>query len=80
MVLAEHGNVGDDVHGGDVAGDDDDAGEGAVRGRRRGGFAEGLDDFFDAALEGVVLGGYRGKKKVSKKKRETSVQIKVLRG
>lgn len=60
VVLAEDGEVGDYVHGGDVAGDDDDAREGGVSGSRSGGLAEGLDDFFYAALEGVVLGGCWG--------------------
>lgn len=58
MVFAENGDVGDDVHGGDVACDDDHAGEGGVSGGGSGGFAEGFDDFFDAALEGAVFGGY----------------------
>lgn len=56
MVLAEDGDVRDDVRGGDVAGNDDDAREGGVGGGGCGRFAEGFDDFFDAALEGVVLG------------------------
>ena len=56
VVFAEDGQVRDDVLRGDVAGDDDDAGEGGVVGRGRGGLAEGLDDLLDAALEGVVLG------------------------
>lgn len=56
MVLAQHGEVGDDVHGGDVAGDDDNAGERRVAGSRGGRLSEGLDDFLDTALERVVLG------------------------
>lgn len=62
MVLAQDGEVGDDVLGGDVAGDDDDAGEGGVAGGRGGRLAEGLDDLLDAALEGVVLGSCWGKR------------------
>ena len=57
VVLAEYGDVGDDVRGRDVAGDDDDAGEGGVGRGGGGGLAEGLHDFFDAALEGVGFGG-----------------------
>lgn len=57
MVLAEHGQMGDYVGGGDVAGDDDEAREGGVTGGGGGRFAEGFDDFLYAALEGVVLGG-----------------------
>lgn len=59
MVFAEDGDVRDDVHGGDVTGDDDEAGESGVAGAGGGGLAQGLDDFLDTALEGVVLGGYR---------------------
>lgn len=44
----------DDVHGRDVGGKDHNAGDGD-RGALRG-FAEGFDDFFDAAFEGLVLG------------------------
>lgn len=55
-VLAEDGDVADDVHGADVAGEDDDAREGGVAGAGGGRLPEGLDDFFDAALEGLVLG------------------------
>lgn len=58
MVLAQHGDVGDDVHGGDVGGEDDD-GEGQGGGGRGGGggFTQGFDGFFDAALDGAVGGG-----------------------
>jgi len=66
VVLAEHGDVRYDVHGGDVGGEDDDA-EGLLLwggggGGGGGGFAEGFDDFFYAAFEGFVFGGW-GKKK-----------------
>lgn len=55
VVLGEHGDVADDVHGRDVGGEDDDPdGQGFVRGR--GGFADRFDDFFHAALEGPVGG------------------------
>lgn len=49
----------DDVHGGDVGGEDDDAG-GLVLGAGGGwgGFAEGFDNFFHAAFEGFVFGGW----------------------
>ena len=60
VVLAEHGNVGDNIHGRDVGGEDDNAvgdRDGGVRGRD-GRFAEGLDDFLDTALEALVDGGY----------------------
>lgn len=56
MVLAQHGEVRDDVLGRDVAGDDDDSGERGVAGAGRGRLAQRLDDLLDAALEGVVLG------------------------
>lgn len=62
VVLAEDGDVGDDVHGADVGGEDDDGrgedlGGGRVGG---GGFADGLDDFFDTALEALLLCGCDG--------------------
>lgn len=56
MVLAQHGEVRDDVHGRNVAGDDDNAGERGVAGGGRGRLSESLDDLLDAALQGVVLG------------------------
>jgi hypothetical protein len=49
--------VRDDVLRRNVACDDDEAGEASVAGCRGGGLAQRLDDFFDAALESVVLGG-----------------------
>lgn len=60
MVFAEDGEVGYYVHGGDVGGEDDDAGGegdggGGGGGCGRGGFAEGFDDFFNAAFEGFVF-------------------------
>lgn len=59
VVLAEDGDMRDDVHGGDVGGEDDngrgrDLGGGRVG---RGGFADGLDDFFDTTLEALLLCG-----------------------
>ena len=58
MVLAEDGDVRDDVHGRDVGGDDDDGGRvvdvGASRVLR---LAQRLDDFLDAAAEGLGLRG-----------------------
>jgi len=69
VVLAEHGDVRYDVHGGDVGGEDDDAGGllllllwGGGGGGGGGGFAEGFDDFFYAAFEGFVFGGWGEKK------------------
>lgn len=56
VVLAQNGEVGDDVHGGDVAGDDDNTGERGVARTGGGRLSEGLDDLLDTALEGVVLG------------------------
>lgn len=55
VVLAQNGEVGDDVHGGDVASDDDNARERGVARSGRGRLSEGLDDLLDTALEGVVL-------------------------
>lgn len=60
VVLAEHGNVADDVHGGDVGGQDDDAAGQGVGGRgwvAGGGLAHGFYDFLDTALEAFLLGG-----------------------
>ena len=62
VILAENGDVRDDVHGADVGGEDDDGwgrnlGCGRVGG---GGFADGLDDFFDTALEALLLCGCEG--------------------
>jgi hypothetical protein len=59
VVLAENGDVRDDVHGADVGGEDDnswgrDLSCGRVGG---GGFADGLDDFLDTALEALLLCG-----------------------
>lgn len=69
MVLAEYGDVRYDVHGGDVGGEDDDAegllllwSGGGGGGGGGGGFAEGFDDFFYAAFEGFVFGGWGEKK------------------
>jgi hypothetical protein len=59
VVLAEDGDVADDVHGADVGGEDDNGGSGGLGcGRVRGcGFADGLDDFFDTTLEALLLCG-----------------------
>lgn len=60
MILAKHGEVRDDVHGGDVGCDDDDGGGvGEATRRRRIGrrFAQVLDDFLDASAQGLVLRG-----------------------
>ena len=60
VVLAQNGDVADDVHGGDVCGEDDDS-RGKSRSRSGrvtcGRLADGLDDFFDAALKALLLGG-----------------------
>ena len=53
MVFAQHGDVGDDVHGAYVCGEDDD-GE-WMGGGGCGGFADGFDDFFHAAFKDAVL-------------------------
>ena len=54
-ILTEHGDMADDIHGADITGEDDDAREGSVAWARGGRFPQGLDDFFYAALEGLVL-------------------------
>jgi hypothetical protein len=59
VVLAENGNVGDDIHGGDVGSEDDNTagdGDGSV-GSGDGGLAESLDDLLDTTLERLVDGG-----------------------
>lgn len=56
MVLAENGDMGDDVLGRDVAGNDDETGEGSVAGARGGRLAQSLDDLLDTALKGTGLG------------------------
>ena len=62
VVLAEDGDVGDDVHGADVGGEDDNGGSSDLGGGRvgGGGFTDGLDDFFDTALEALLLCGCDG--------------------
>lgn len=61
VVLAQHGDVRDDVHWRDVGGEDDDA-VGCVGGFLAGGgggrFADCFDAFFYAALEGFGFGGW----------------------
>lgn len=69
MVLAQDGDMGNDVHGGYVCREHDDTmGKGGIicsaaggfgcEGRDSGGgFAKGFDDFFDAAFEGFVFRG-----------------------
>jgi hypothetical protein len=59
VVLAKYGNVADDVHGGNVGGENDDTG-GRVdcAGDASGGLADGLDALLDTALEGLVLRSY----------------------
>lgn len=59
MVLAQDGDVGDDVHGRDVSREDDDAAADDV-GSAGGGLAQGLDDLLDTSLEGLVLCGCWG--------------------
>lgn len=59
MILAQNGDVADDVQRRDICCKDNDAngiGDGCV-GCWRGTFAEGFDDFFDASFEGFVDGG-----------------------
>lgn len=56
MVLAQDGDVRDDIHRGDVSGENDNSGgdiDGGV-GSRDSGLAERLDDFLDTALERLV--------------------------
>lgn len=58
VVLAEYGNVADDVHGRDVGSEDDDSrGRVGCAGDASGRFADGLDALLDTALEGLVLCG-----------------------
>lgn len=59
VVLAEDGDVADDVHGADVGGEDDNGGSRGLGCGRVGGcgFADGLDDFFDTTLEALLLCG-----------------------
>jgi hypothetical protein len=59
VVLAENGNVGNDIHGGDVGSENNNTAGGADGsvGRRNSGLAESLDDFLDTTLEGLVDGG-----------------------
>lgn len=57
VVFAENGDVGDDVHGRDVGGNDDDGGRvvdvgGVSRALR---LTESLDDFLDTTAEGLGL-------------------------
>ena len=56
VVLAEHGDMRDYVHGRDVCGEDDDADW--IGGRSGGGGGrgapDGFDDFLDAAFQGAV--------------------------
>ena len=52
-VLAQHGDVADDVHRGDITSKDDDAGEGGVGWPSGRGLAQRLDNLFYAALEGL---------------------------
>lgn len=66
MVLAENGNVRDDVLGGDVAGNDDKAGERGVSRASGGRLAERLDNLLDTTLEGASLGSYSREDNVSK--------------
>lgn len=55
MILAQDGDVGDDVHWRDISSKDDNTGGSSnIIATRR--FSEGLDDFLDTSLEGLVLG------------------------
>ena len=61
VVLAEDGDVGDEVHGADVGGKDDncwccDLGCGRVGGC---GLADGLDDLFYTTLKALLLCGWK---------------------
>jgi hypothetical protein len=61
VVLAQNGDVRDNVHGGDVGSENDNAGGdvdlGVGGGDRR--LAEGLDDFLDTTLERLVDSSYK---------------------
>jgi hypothetical protein len=56
VVLAEHGNVRDDIHGRDIGGKDNESvGGGGSVGSGGGGLAESLYDLLDTTLEALVL-------------------------
>lgn len=59
VVLAQDGNVRDNIHGGDIGSENDDtAGDIDLSvGGGNGRFAESLDDFLNTALEGLVDSG-----------------------
>lgn len=59
VVLAQDGNVRDDIHGGDIGSENDDtAGDIDLSvGGGNGRFAESLDDFLNTTLEGLVDSG-----------------------
>lgn len=66
MLLAVDGKVHDDLVGGDVAGDDGDAGNLVCVGRGlEGGLAEGLVDLLDTTLQGACFPGWIDEVKVS---------------
>lgn len=61
VVLAQNGNVRDDIHGGDISSENDDGGgdiDGSV-GSGNSGLAESLDNFLDTTLERLVDGSYK---------------------
>jgi hypothetical protein len=68
--------VGDNIHGGDVSSENNDTAWDLDLGvgGGNGGFAEGLDDFLNTALEGLVDSSYIGDKLVS----ETSNSGRII--
>lgn len=60
VVLAQHGDVADDVHGRDVGGQNHDTGRWGAARCAWCGFTERFDDFFDTAFEGFVFGSCLG--------------------
>lgn len=61
VVLAKDRNVRDDVHGGDISGENDNTvgdGDGGIGGRNSR-LAESLDDLLNTTLKGLVDGGWK---------------------
>jgi hypothetical protein len=59
VVLAQDGDVGDDIHGGDISSENDDTAGGLDLsvGGGNGRFAESLDNLLNTALKGLVDSG-----------------------
>lgn len=62
VILAKDGNVGDDVHGGDIGGENNNTvgdGDGGIGGRNSR-LAESLDDLLNTTFKGLIDGGWKG--------------------